>query len=196
MEHYYEKVPGFFGFKQLYQDVAKNLKDGQLLVEVGSWFGRSAAFMGVEIANSGKKVEFVCIDPWENGGPDLVGTKFEVKGKDELYKQFLINTGPVCNYIKPLRRTSLEAVELFEDESIDFLMLDGDHNYPVVKDEIIAYLPKMKVGGIISGDDFLWPGVTQSVHETIGLNHVGQRIIKRDRDYRLSVSHWFYRVKR
>ena len=196
MQHFYESVPGFFGFKSLYEDVAKNLKDGQLLVEVGSWYGRSAAFMGVEIANSGKKVEFVCIDPWENGGPDLVGTKFEVREPHALYNSFLANTAHVRDYVKPLRMTSLEAVDLFEDESIDFLMLDGDHNYPVVKDEIIAYLPKMKKGGIISGDDYLWPGVTQSVEETLGSNHVGVRIHKRDRDYRKSVSHWFYRVKR
>lgn len=195
MQHFYENVPGFFGFQRLYEDVAKNLKDGQLLVEVGSWFGRSAAFMGVEIANSGKDVEFVCIDPWQDGGPDLVGTKFEVKTKDELYLSFLRNVEPVKDHIKPLRMTSLEAVNAFEDESIDFLMLDGDHNYPMVKREIQAYMPKMKKGGIISGDDYLWPGVTQSVEETIGSSHCGIRVYKRTQDYRKSVSHWFYRVK-
>lgn len=195
MQHFYQNVQGFFGFLPLYEEVARNLKNGQLLVEVGSWHGRSAAFLGVEIANSGKDVEFVCIDPWQNGGPDLVGTKFEVKGKDELYHSFLRNVEPVRACIKPLRMTSLEAADMFEDESIDFLMLDGDHNYPVVKQEIQAYLPKMKKGGIISGDDYLWPGVMQSVEETIGSNHCGVRIHKRDKDYRKSVSHWFYRVK-
>lgn len=195
MQHFYTEVPGFFGFLPLYEEIARNLKDGQLLVEVGSWKGRSAAYMGVEIANSGKNVEFCCIDPWQDGGPDLVGTKFETKRQGQLYDEFLHYTKPVAQFIKPMRMTSLEAVELFEDESVDFLMIDGDHNYPVVKQEIQAYLPKMKKGGIISGDDYLWPGVTQSVEETLGSNHCGVRIHKRDKDYRKSVSHWFYRVK-
>lgn len=195
MDHFYQNVRGWFAFEDLYREVAQNLKNDMLLVEVGSWHGKSAAFMAVEIANSGKTgIEFVCIDPWREGGPDLVGTEFESKG-DELYDSFLRNLAPVANVVKPLRQTSLEAVALFDDESIDFLMLDGDHNYPNVRDEIQAYLPKMKKGGIIAGDDFMWPGVEQSVNETIGVNHCGVRHVRRHRNYKLSASYWFYRVK-
>jgi len=195
MDHFYQNIPGWCAFADLYRDAVAKARSPALFVEVGSWKGRSAALMGVEIVNSGKAIEFCCIDPWLEGGPDLVGTEFETKGENVLYQEFLRNTAPLAGVIKPMRMTSLEAVELFADESIDFLMLDGDHNYPVVKQEIQAYLPKMKKGGIISGDDYRWPGVTQSVEETIGSNHIGVRDVRKDKNYKLSASYWFYRVK-
>jgi hypothetical protein len=197
MEHFYKNIPGWFAFEALYREVVANAPQaGSLFVEVGSWQGRSAAFMGVEIINSHKDIEFVCIDPWTDGGPDLKDTEYgkSIEGKD-LFSVFRDNVAPVAEAIRSMRMTSLEAVNNFDDESIDFLMLDGDHNYPVVRDEIIAYLPKMKKGGIISGDDYMWPGVSQSVEETIGSKHCGIRHVKRDRNYKLSASHWFYRVK-
>ena len=196
MEHFFHSIQGWFAFEQLYREVVASAPQKALFVEVGSWHGRSAAYMAVEIANSGKDIEFCCIDPWLDGGPDLVGTEFESKEENALWKSFLANTRPVAGIIKPMRMTSLQAADLFADESIDFLMLDGDHNYPMVKDEIIAYLPKMKPGGIISGDDFMWPGVGQSVNETIGYNHVGVRHVRKHQNYKLSASYWFYRVKR
>lgn len=197
MEHFYKDVPGWFAFEELYKGVVASQQGPGLFVEVGSWKGRSAAFMGVEIANSGKDIEFVCVDPWTDGGPDLKDNEFGASVVDaDLYAMFLKNTEPVADYIRPMRMMSLAAVKFFADESIDFLMLDGDHNYPMVKHEIEAYLPKMKKGGTISGDDFMWPGVSQSVNETLGHNHVGVRHVKRDRNYKLSASYWFYRVKR
>jgi predicted O-methyltransferase YrrM len=153
----------------------------------------------VEIINSGKEIEFCCIDPWLDGGPDLKDTEWyrnlPEHVRADLFKQFLHNTRPVASVIKPLKMTSLDASALFEDQSIDFLMLDGDHNYPAVKQDIQAWLPKMKKGGMLSGDDYRWPGVTQSVEETIGHNHIGVRDVRKDKNYLLSASYWFYRVK-
>lgn len=199
MDHFYQKVPGFFAFERLYFDAVYATKAPALFVEVGSWLGRSAAFMGVEIVKSGKAIEFCCIDPWTDGGPDLKDTPFFLHlpedARTDLFRTFLHNTRSLANVIKPMRMTSLEAVQHFQDESIDFLMLDGDHNYPVTRQEIEAYLPKMKKGGLIAGDDYRWPGVYQAVGETIGHNHVGVRDVKKDRNYKLSASYWFYRVK-
>ena len=65
MEHFFNKIEGWFSFGELYRDAVYNAKDGDVFVEVGSWKGRSAAFMAVEIINSKKKIDFYCVDSWQ-----------------------------------------------------------------------------------------------------------------------------------
>ena len=66
MKHYYTKVSGYFNPSQklLYTNQVKQSKDGYHFVEIGSWKGRSASFMSVEIINSEKKIKFDAVDTW------------------------------------------------------------------------------------------------------------------------------------
>jgi predicted O-methyltransferase YrrM len=63
--------------------------------------------------------------------------------------------------------TSLEAAGLYKDNSLDFVLLDASHTYEDVKADIQAWLPKIKSGGILAGDDYhvSWPGVINAVNE-------------------------------
>lgn len=148
-----------------------NSSDGSHFVEVGSWKGRSAAFMAVEIHNSGKGIKFDCIDTWEGSEEhlDLSSQWFNselIKNKDWLYSEFLKNIGPVKDLINPIRKTSLEAASMYEDESLDFVFIDAAHDYENVKQDILAWLPKVKKGGVIAGHDYSsFPGVRQAVDE-------------------------------
>jgi hypothetical protein len=62
MKHFYENINGWFSYDYLYTDAVNRAQDGALFVEIGSFKGRSSAFMAVEIINSGKKIKFDCID--------------------------------------------------------------------------------------------------------------------------------------
>ena len=59
------------------------------------------------------------------------------------------------------------------DQSLDFVYLDSDHKYQSVKSEIEAWYPKVKVGGILAGHDYIERshieefGVIQAVTEFI-----------------------------
>jgi predicted O-methyltransferase YrrM len=46
------------------------------------------------------------------------------------------------------------VVDKFEDNSIDFIYIDGDHSYNAVKQDLEMYLPKLKDNGIIGGHDY------------------------------------------
>ena len=52
--------------------------------------------------------------------------------------------------------TSLEASKLYEDESLDVVFLDASHKYEDIKDDMIAWYPKVKKEGIIGGHDYTW----------------------------------------
>lgn len=57
-----------------------------------------------------------------------------------------------------LRMTSAEANALFDDGSLDFVYIDGDHSEMAVFNDLRWWWPKLRDGGIIAGHDWLCPG--------------------------------------
>ena len=118
-------------------------------VEVGSWKGKSSSYMAVEIANSNKNIDFYCVDTWEGSiehknDPNL----------NQLYDIFNDNMQSLKQYHKTLRLPSVVAAKKFEDNSLDFVFIDASHEYEDVKTDIIAWLPKVKSGGVLAGHDY------------------------------------------
>jgi len=54
-----------------------------------------------------------------------------------------------------IREFSVDAATLFQDSSLDFVFLDADHSYSAVKNDIGAWFPKVKKGGLLCGHDYL-----------------------------------------
>lgn len=155
IEHIYQQLQfgeDWFTYASLYKNMVTKFPSGSKFVEIGSWKGKSSAFMAVEIANSGKNIDFYCIDTFEGS--------IEYKNNPELpflYEVFKTNMKPLENYYTDIRTTSLNAVEKFDDESIDFVFIDGSHEYEDIKNDIISWLPKVKKGGILAGHDYYLP---------------------------------------
>jgi hypothetical protein len=53
-----------------------------------------------------------------------------------------------------LRMDSLEAARLVEDESLDFVYIDGDHRFDAVMADLIVWSRKVRFGGVVSGHDY------------------------------------------
>lgn len=139
----------WFSYPNLYSKVIKTFNSGSKFVEVGSWKGRSSLFMATEIANSGKEIDFYCVDTWEGSIEHKNYTELQ-----DLYSIFLNNMKPVEKYYHHLKTPSLKAVNYFDDQSLDFVFIDASHEYEDVKNDIIAWLPKVKKGGILAGHDY------------------------------------------
>jgi beta-1,4-mannosyl-glycoprotein beta-1,4-N-acetylglucosaminyltransferase len=165
MEHFYNFLPGenWFDYLELYGEVVTSASNGAHFVEVGTWKGRSACYMAVEIVNSGKQIRFDCVDTWK---PIITEKAIPVERYEELYSAFLKNISPVAAYINPVQAISWEAAELYPDESLDFVFIDAAHDYESVKKDIAAWYPKVKRTGIIAGHDYHNSvGVASAVHE-------------------------------
>ena len=87
--------------------------------------------------------------------------------ENRLYEVFLENIEPVNHIVNPIRMTSLAASDEFMDHSLDFVFLDASHEYKDVKDDIEHWLPKVKIGGTLGGDDMNWKGVRRAVEDTL-----------------------------
>lgn len=53
-----------------------------------------------------------------------------------------------------IRDYSHNAVHQFEDNSIDFVYIDGDHSFYNATQDIELWSAKVRTGGIVSGDDY------------------------------------------
>lgn len=54
-----------------------------------------------------------------------------------------------------IREPSVKAVESFADESLDFVFIDANHSLVHVVQDLVAWVPKVKRQGIVSGHDFI-----------------------------------------
>lgn len=169
IQHYYQNIDGFFWFEHAYRRLLLTLLDDlpSHFVEVGSYKGRSAAFLGVEIFNAGLECTLHCVDSWERpnaeDGPP-VRVAFDQNTEPlalALGKRFRVH---------PMR--SIEAAQLFANDSLDVVFIDGDHEYASVKADIAAWYPKVKRGGWIGGDDWMMKPVSRAVIEYFGEHYI------------------------
>ena len=169
MNHINNKIRGWFNFAELYTEIVKESQPNATFVEVGTWMGKSATYMAVEIANSNKNIEFYCVDLWSGVGL----SKTEVRSDDRFYQKFLANIEPVKNFIKPVRMDSVKASATFPDNFFDFIFIDASHDYESVKLDINSWYPKLKTDGVYAGHDYYnntYKGVRKAVDEFANAN--------------------------
>lgn len=119
-------------------------------VEVGTFRGEYAA----------KLLEtwpghLTVIDPWVNL-PDeeyLDGCNKYPMGV--AYTEAMAALKPFSDQVNVKRMKSDEAVKLFADNSLDFVYLDGNHDLAHITQDINAWWPKVREGGILAGHDYL-----------------------------------------
>lgn len=166
MNHIHENIDGWFSYPKLYRDMVSQFSDDSKFVEVGTWKGRSAAYMAVEIANSKKRIKFYCVDLWSGVVSYSPTQSSAISTDDSFYQTFLANIEPVKDFITPIRNTSLEATKQFKDKSLDFIFIDASHDYESIKQDIEAWYPKLKPTGVFAGHDYLTSvGVRQAIEE-------------------------------
>ena len=74
------------------------------------------------------------------------------KSLNYRYEEAKVRLSPYnCELIK---KYSMDAVKDFEDESLDFVFIDGNHTFEYVINDIAEWSKKIRPGGIISGHDF------------------------------------------
>jgi len=160
MDHFYKDVYGFCDYVGLYKKVVEIFPSGSHFVEVGSFLGKSAVFMAVEIINSGKRIKFDCIDHWKGSEEHHDNENIDA---ENLYEKFLENIQPVKGIINPIRTESVMASKLYEPNSLDFIFIDASHDERSVREDLTYWTPRLKENGLIAGDDIDNEGVANAV---------------------------------
>ena len=146
-------------------DIAK-LINGGIGVELGVAEGRFSEKL-LQYSN----LDFLySIDMWAGDrGHDI-----------EQYKLAIKRLEPYKTRNSILKMKFDEALSLFEDSSLDFIYVDGyAHNGEEHGQTFRDWLPKLKKGGIMAGDDYHsdWPAVVEEVQYFVELNNLDLNVI-------------------
>lgn len=178
MDHYYQNIHGWFDYEECFKLAINSCPENGKIVELGCWKGKSSSFLITEAFNSGKKVDISFIDTWAGSSEhtDPASGLFEkglAEDPDYILDIFMENVNKVDYPKNVLRMDTFEASKLFEDNSLDFVYIDTAHEYDHVSKEILAWYPKVKIGGILAGHDIYFPEVGKAVREySQRCNHV------------------------
>jgi len=93
-------------------------------------------------------LQVYAIDPWM-----AYSEQPSQKREDFLYGHTQRQLKKYVN-CKIIRKSSMEAVNDFEDESLDFVYIDGDHSFKAIACDIVEWEKKVRKGGVVSGHDY------------------------------------------
>jgi hypothetical protein len=120
----------------------------ELNFNVGAEIGVAQGNHSLLLCEKNKNLHLYCIDVWEkykgfNEYEDRIDRYFK-EAKDKL-----------TNYnVSFIKKFSMDAVKDFEDGSLDFVYIDGAHDFKNVADDICEWSKKVKIGGIVFGHDY------------------------------------------
>ncbi len=164
------EIFGYSRYINMYHEMVSIAEDGALFVELGSFLGQSTAAMAAMIKRSNKQIRFDAVDIFElSEFSDDVHHDIVKEHGGNFLQAFTNNLlkADVLDIVNIVKATSLQAASRYPDRSISYLMIDASHKYQDVCDDIRAWYPKIKMGGIISGDDYDWEEVNKAVVDTI-----------------------------
>jgi predicted O-methyltransferase YrrM len=113
------------------------------IVELGTHSGNSYFCFCQAVKQKNIESKCYAIDTWE-------GDEHSRGYSEDIYNQVLRHNNNNYSQFSQLLRTRFdEALEKFDDGSINLLHIDGLHTYDAVKHDFESWLPKMAPGGII-----------------------------------------------
>lgn len=131
------------------------------MVEIGSYQGESTTLF----AHYFQPKNLYAVDPFVNGYDEFDGSS--TGDFTNVIHNFNLRTQKF-SCIKHIKDFSYAVLDQFENDSLDFVYIDGDHTYEGVVKDIKMYLPKIKVGGFIAGHDLGRESVTKALRNQLG----------------------------
>ncbi len=158
--------------RPLYVDVEHRSEIGEWLnrheytgqfAEIGCLSGQFAR----EVLHHWKGYRYWMIDPWRAQPSDVYRERTEGTDYEACYHE-CCQLAEQDKRVRLIRKMSVDAAKDFEDASLEIVHIDGNHAYGPVLADMDAWWPKLKSGGIFSGDDYgndtNWPNWAEVKH--------------------------------
>ena len=141
-------------------------KKGIVAVEVGVYAGSGA----LQILEKFDVKKLYLVDPYEKD-EEFVNSELLPDAAKFTHDLWMAKKKaaevPVQKYIDQVEfvyEKSVDAAKTVPDE-LDLVYIDGNHDYKHVRQDILAWYPKIKKGGVLSGHDYSHYGVEAAVDQ-------------------------------
>jgi len=163
------------------------IKPNDICIEVGVAKGNHAEYI---LRQHPKEIHL--IDPWgthkDGFIPPITENSFEERYQN-VRERFKNDKNVFIH-----RDYSHNVCKTFEDESIDWVYIDGDHTYEGVSEDLRLWWPKLKIGGYLTGDDYAVVsnprfGVVRAVDDFVA--HLGLKMYSSPFDDTICIGQFF-----
>lgn len=159
-----EKVDGWLtlGEGTLLYNLAKKAEGKGVIVEIGSYTGKSTVCLG-KGSLAGNKVKIYAVDP------HLCDTAVDKYGKDGSLGEFQknIREADVLSVVELIHKTSEDAAKQFT-HPVEVAFIDGSHDYDMVKLDFDVWFPQVIDGGWMAfHDTTIWKGPKKVVKDHV-----------------------------
>lgn len=145
-------------------------------VEVGVEQGRYSEVL----CKANPKLKLFCVDPWSAGAYDSDTAIHAVDTEQSKYNERYAHAKKRLKLYNAtlVRKPSMEALDDFKDNSLDFVYIDANHDFPNFINDLHEWIKKVKEDGIVSGHD--WAHYSFKKY-----NHVKRALEAYSRSYRM-----------
>lgn len=126
--------------------------ENSVFVEIGTWEGGFAE----ELLRYTKCKKLYCVDPYRHFDNNEYPDSMNSLAQNQFDAVFANTKNRLSKYgdrVEFIRDLSVDASHKFADNSVDFVYIDGNHEFAYVDADIKTWFPKVKTGGYLCGDD-------------------------------------------
>jgi hypothetical protein len=148
-------------------NVLRELLDELNIIQLnrGAEIGVFQAKTSEHLLKSFSQLTLFCVDPFLDYSEfEENRTQEQMEESKAIARQRLTPFGDRAQLIVD---TSVAAAPLIPDGSLDFVFIDAIHTKEAVSQDLTAWFPKVRTGGLVAGHDFSWGGVREAVEEFI-----------------------------
>jgi hypothetical protein len=124
-------------------------RNPETIVEIGVWEAENSKAMATQFPQA----KLYLVDDYKKTTLATYGPVLPPEKVLPIIKKAESNMAGFNGRINFVRENSLTAATHFDDSSLDYVYIDGDHEEPAVAADIKAWYPKVKTGGMLAGHD-------------------------------------------
>lgn len=155
----------------------QEMKDGLVGVEIGVCHGFSTEYF---LKNCPNIKRIYAVDPYPTF-VDWDGTRVTAERQQETKERCFVRLTPFLDRTTIVYDTSSNFSLSLQDDSLDFVFIDGDHSYEATLNDCLTYWPKVKNGGMFAGHDINLPSVDKALREffkQLGVEKVELKVVE------------------
>lgn len=174
------------GLRELCAYITETHPQVERMAELGVWAGESTAIFIALLAPS----TLIAVDAWRsmsgkhrknNDWRDYESAELAFRQRMRMIRERHLegigHDAPLSIYppmweLEVCKADTVDAAARYADHTLDLVYIDAAHDYKSVRADILAWLPKLKRGGIMAGHDYDFStaqsrgyGVIRAVHE-------------------------------
>ena len=122
------------------------------------------------------------VDPWWT--EDITASRRGEKRQSADYENCMNRMKQYGSRVQILKMTSMDAINQIPDNSLDFVYIDGCHEFDYVMRDVIEWARKVKPGGIVSGHDyyrFKNAGVVEAIDAYTKMHRINEWFLTNER---------------